>query len=230
MFRVAKTLGMLVLVLGGGGAATGAHAARACPSTGLSSCTADNQAFAAQQPKPTKYREQLLPGIAADARVDLKWYGQEIANNKRVINRAFDACKISPARRALLMSMAFLETTHLKSEQRDASKDGRGDGSANLSLWNLSVDLVMYVGYRDNPWLLNKDPARAACVLNTAFDKFGIHRTLYFVRGGRTAFDDGKSFGAQRFVQVIASILKAVDANPSLMTDARRAETHLDPV
>ena len=67
-------------------------------------------------------------------------------------------------------------------------------------------------------------------MLNTAFDKFGIHRTLYFVRGGRTAFNDGQSFGAQRFVQIIASILKAVDADPSLMTDARRAETYLEPV
>ncbi len=228
MLRAVGTL--MLLLLGGNG---GALAARTCPAT--TAQTVEQQDYERPAATPaaggTNYRQQLLPGVTANARVDLKWYGWKIAKNKKVINAAFDACKIVPARRALLMSMAFLETTLLTADQRDGSKDGRGDPhDDNVSLWNLSLDLVMYVGYRDNPWLLNSDPAKAACVLNTAFDKFGIQRTLHFVRGGRTAFNDGRSFGAQRFVQVIASIMKAVDANPSLMTDKRRAEAYLEPV
>jgi hypothetical protein len=62
----------------------------------------------------------------------------------------------------------------------------------------------------------------------------GVDCTLNFVRGGWTTFNDGVSFHPQpyvklqrlraddRFRNAVASTYKAIESDPSLMTDGRR--------
>lgn len=148
--------------------------------------------------------------------------GGELAMNKRAIHDAFRACGVLPERRALLMAMAFLETEHLTARERDRSKDGTP--SENVSLWNLSADLVRFVGIKGDIRMLNHSLQRAVCLLDKALTQLGVVKTLHFVCGGRAAYEDSRSHGAQEYVRAIAAILSAIDKDPALLTDGRRAD------
>jgi hypothetical protein len=56
---------------------------------------------------------------------------------------------------------------------------------------------------------------------------WGVTRMLNFVRGGRTAFDDGTSYGAADYRDAVATILKVFDRFPALLTDDRRVEIYV---
>jgi hypothetical protein len=155
-------------------------------------------------------------------------YGDELRRNKETINQAFEAKSISGQRRFIMMAMAMLETNTMTARDRDASKDGSG-GAKNVSLWNLNVDMLGRLGYTGNFDALNDDAniPEVVGLMNKAFDKWGIERTLNFVRGGYSAFVDGKSYGAVEYRDVIKSITTAIVNAPSLMTDSRRVEIYL---
>lgn len=158
-------------------------------------------------------------------------YGDRLKKNKAALNSAFSAAGVPDRYRALFLCMAMLETNHLTADERDATKDKMGS-AANVSLFNLSVDLVQEVGYKGNVWDLNKPEKLVDVVrlLTLAADKFGVERLLNFVRGGRTGFADSVSYDCCGYRDTIASMVRALDSNPGAMTDDRRIEVFLKHV
>jgi hypothetical protein len=159
-------------------------------------------------------------------------YGQELVKNKAILEKAFKENSIPDDRSAVMLAMAMLETNTLCVEHRDASKDDRTDGAANVSLFNLNIDMIRYIGFNDDFASMNmqENVGRIVYIINQAFGAWGIERTLNFVRGGRTAFVDGVSYGAPEYRNVISTITNAILADPALRTDSRRVEIYLQHV
>ena len=159
-------------------------------------------------------------------------YGNDLAKNKALLERAFEENGITEERSATMLAMAMLETNTLSTDYRDSSKDDRTDGAANVSMFNTNIDMIRYLGFRDDAESLNRQEnvGRMVHIIDTAFGAWGIERTLNFVRGGRTAFVDGISYGAQDYRNVISTITNAILSDPALRTDSRRVEIYLEHV
>lgn len=175
----------------------------------------------------TRYWSELLSDTPADCVYKITRYGDLLAYNKRKIIAAIPI-GAPPSFGALLIAMAMVETTTLSSADRDASKDTRGD-AANVSLFNLSLDLVKCLGYTEDPWIFNdaKNLSELTQLLWGGMQKWGVHALLNFVRGGRTGFQDHHSYDCAGYRRTIATMLKLIDADPSLLTDNRRIEIEL---
>ena len=122
--------------------------------------------------------------------------------------------------------MAMIETNHMSPNERDASKDNNKDGSANGSVFNLSEDLLNELGYNGDINLLNPLAGLSDVVwlIDKGITCFGVVRLLDFVRGGRTAFNDHKSYGVSGYRNAVATILKLIDMYPDLMRNDKRVE------
>lgn len=184
---------------------------------------------------PTRYADQV-PGVPGDLQYKLVDYGRELSDAKGDLHRACIVNKVPPIRQALFTAMAMIETTHLKIEQRDKSKD-RNASSANVSIFNLSADLVAHLAHARGdsgytPSDLNKGGMliETVSLLDTGARVWGITPLLDFVRGGRTAFVDGESFGAKQYRNAVKSALRAIDKDPRLLTDSRRVEMQVQHV
>ena len=174
----------------------------------------------------TMYWTQLLPGTNGNHDYKLRSYGALLASNKGLLAAAMGARTIRPERCALMVSMAMIETHHFSSSERDAKKDGRTDGGANATIFNLSEDLLRQVGYTGNIHLLDALSSLSIVVgyIDKGINTWGVTRFLNFVRGGRDAFNDGVSYGAADYRCAVATALKLIDMYPALMSDDRRVE------
>jgi hypothetical protein len=151
--------------------------------------------------------------------------------------RTFERAGIREERRALMLAMAQIEAYLLEPKQIDHSKDDFPDKSENVSVFNLNEDMLIELGYRLDASAnekkyrelireLNNDGALPMVVglLNQAFDKWGVVKTLCFVRGGRKAFKDGKSYDAHNYLKAVATSLRLMDEDPGWLVDDRRIE------
>jgi hypothetical protein len=188
---------------------------------------------AARAPAPTNFAKALLPNETSYINeFSISSYGSILQGNKRKLNEAFVKCRTTPPHRALFVAMAMVETNTMSITERDASKDGRKDGAANVSIFNLSEDLVVRIGYAKPPRTLNdpKTLPEAVCLLQDGIKKFGLVPLLNFVRGGYTGWVTGTAYGTGDYRRTVASILKVIDAQPKLLTDDRRVEIYLKHV
>lgn len=177
----------------------------------------------------TNYWKLLLPGMSANHQYKITSYGAALKANKERLHAAFNACGIRDEWRALMLAMAMIETNTMSPSERDATKDRRTDKAANASIFNLSEDMLNQLGYQGNIHVL--DPLASLPIVVGLIDKginmWGVTRMLNFVRGGRTAFNDGVSYGAADYRDAVATILKVFDMFPALMTDDRRVEIYV---
>jgi hypothetical protein len=177
----------------------------------------------------TNYWKLLLPAMSANRNYKLTSYGAVLKGNKERLLKAFDVRAIRDERRALMIAMAMIETNTMSPSERDTTKDNRTDKSANASIFNLSEDMLNQLGYQGNIHLL--DPLTSlqdvVGLINKGIDMWGVTRMLNFVRGGRTAFNDSVSYGAADYRNAVATILKVIDMDPSLMRDDRRVEIYV---
>jgi hypothetical protein len=178
----------------------------------------------------TNYWKLLLPGMSANRNYKLTSYGAALKGNKEQLLKAFDVRAIrGNERRALMMAMAMIETNTISPSERDTTKDKRTNKSANASIFNLSEDMLNELGYQGNIHFL--DPLTSlpdvVGLINEGIDMWGVTRMLNFVRGGRTAFNDGVSYGAADYRNAVATILKVIDMDSSLMSDDRRVEIYV---
>lgn len=175
---------------------------------------------------------KFLTTVPGNATCAITYYGNALAANKAGVMSACASCMGATQECMLLMAMGMQETMLLTSAERDASKDAyaMADGMANVSLWNLAFDLVSGLCFGGSPWQLNADPVSAACLLLSGFRRWGIPNILNFVRGGRTGVQDGVSYGAWAYRNSIATIVRAIQNDTSLMTDGRRVECYLPQV
>jgi hypothetical protein len=171
----------------------------------------------------------FLKTVPGNATCSIVYYGNVLLANKAGVTAACNSCLATAEECMLLLAMGMQETTLLTSAQRDASKDAyaMADGMANVSLWNLAFDLVTGLCFGGSPWLLNLDPRSAACILVDGIRRWGIPNILNFVRGGRTGVQDGVSYGAWEYRNTIATIVRALRNDTSLLTDGRRVECFL---
>jgi len=174
----------------------------------------------------TAYWTQLLPMMPANCTYKITSYGAALKGNKAHLNNAFRERTVRDERRALMMAMAMIETNTMSPHERDASKDKKTDKSANASIFNLSEDLLNELGHGGDIKLLNPLARLPEVVglIDKGISKLGVVRLLDFVRGGRTAFNDHKSYGVEGYRNAVATILKLIDMFPSLMHDDRRVE------
>jgi hypothetical protein len=175
----------------------------------------------------TVFWSQCLPQEPASMPWTINGYGAVMQANKALLLQS--AREAPPHLQALMMAMAMIETTTLSAADRDATKDTKG-ASANVSLFNLSLDLVRCVDPSVDPWALNTDTALAVRVIQQGIAKWGIPTFLNFVRGGRTAFKDGHSYGAAAYRNTVATTLMLIDRFPGLMKDDRRVDVDLEHV
>ncbi|KAG1670882.1 hypothetical protein FOA52_000384 [Chlamydomonas sp. UWO 241] len=170
------------------------------------------------------YCNNLLPNIAGDKKYSVTSYGDSLKHNKLIVRKAFDEADLPDDLRALFLACAFQETTTMCASDRDASKDGDAGGAANWSLWNLNEDLIRELGYAGDCRCLNaEDSLRAVLdIMQRGVQRWGVFRYLAFVRGGRTAFEDGHSYGIHDFVNGIATMLKVLETDENLFWDDRR--------
>jgi hypothetical protein len=178
----------------------------------------------------TKFWTELLPKLPADRQINLTHYGSLLQQNKNILNTVINSQVTAPYFQALLIAMAMIETTTMTSDNRDCSKDGTV--SANISLFNLSIDLLQTLGYKNDPLLLNNIANLPIIVqlLKLGFDKWGCESLLNYVRGGRTAFNDGHSYDAYGYRNTVATILRQFDKDPTLLWNDVRVEIVLQHV
>jgi hypothetical protein len=173
----------------------------------------------------TNYASTLLPGVPGDKPYKITSYGSELRQHKKDLHGAFAVCKTPQPHQALFLAMAMIETNTMSIRDRDVIKDQTDNGSANMSIFNLNIDMLIRLGYA-HPWKLN-DPAHlseAVCLLQKGIKKWGLIRTLNFVRGGYTAWQDGVSYDVWGYRRALATILKLMDAEPAILKDDRRVE------
>lgn len=169
---------------------------------------------------------------AGNASCNVGYVGNGLSNNKQLLKHAADSVGVEWEFLVLLLAMGMLETQHLTSAERDSSKDNDGP-AANVSLFNLSIDLVQQVGsFSGNVWDLCKTEhlADAVRVIKTGIDKWGVNSLLNFVRGGRTGWNDGHSYGVGNYRNTIKSMANAIRNEHSLLTDDRRVHCYLEHV
>lgn len=184
-----------------------------------------------QATRTVPHNSTLLPTMPANTTYNLVSYGPELKANKAKLIAAMEKAGTCLKHRPLFMAMAMIETKHISIEQRDETKDNNTDGSANVSVFNLSHDIVQRLGYT-NPLKLNDEAnlTDAIKIIQKGITRWGLTRFLNFVRGGYTAFQDGVSYGAWDFRNAVATAVKVIRENPQLMTDDRRVEMQVDHV
>lgn len=175
----------------------------------------------------TCFWKDFLPSTPADRTYHITVYGPKLQANKALLTAA--CCGKHTCILPLLLAMAMLETTTLCVDDRDCSKDGTLDGSVNCSMFNLSEDLLRYIGYKGRVQDLNLVSNLPVVVaqMHAGITKVGVERFLNYVRGGRSAFIDGSSYGAGDYRSTIATMLSVFDKLPSLLMDDRRVDINL---
>ncbi len=190
----------------------------------------------------TDYWHILLPNERATFPYRIVSYGSLLRSNKALLLQAFAVSNIRDERRALMMAMAMIETDHLSSGERDCTKDSRTDGSANASIFNLNEHMLRELGYQGN--IHSLDPLTALPQVVTLIDRAigktnwsitpnpgvsvsGVTAVLNFVRGGAAAYKDGVSYDAANYRNAVATALKLISDDYSLMSDDRRIEMNV---
>ena len=59
---------------------------------------------------------------------------------------------------------------------------------------------------------------------------WGVTKLLDYIRGGYTAFIDGKSYDVWNYKNTIATMLKVIDMKPSILHDDMRIDIFLKDV
>lgn len=177
----------------------------------------------------TFFCRELLPATPAGQSYAISSYGPLLQGNKQLLASACAGMHVRAADLALMTAMAMQESTTMSVCDRDRTKDCLENGSANFSMFNLSADLLTYIGFTGRLSDLNVAsnlPLVVAQIL-IGVKKLGLTSFLNFVRGGRTGFTDGVSYGAGEYRSTIATILRVLDLDPALLTDGRRVEIKL---
>jgi hypothetical protein len=165
---------------------------------------------------------------AAGSRKDyrLNPYSNEYKSKKNRILDALKAADLSLPLQKLFLSIAMVETNSFDPQDRDGGKSG---DSTNYSQFNINQAFLRYVGFNGNPNSLNQWSSlnQIVHILKSAVKQLGVNGFLNFHRGGETGFTDGRSYGCHYYRNSIASMMRAMDNNPSLMTDDRRIDIYV---
>lgn len=175
----------------------------------------------------TMFWTECLPDMPATCDYKITSYGLSYSKNKQRLVEAFKQTKTPPHLQALFLAMAMLETNTLSCEDRDKSKDNCPNKSDNFTLFNLNLDMIHRLGYKEKDM---NDLPTVILLLQKAVKQWGITATLNYVRGGYTAFKDGHSYDVWNYRNTIATMLKCIDARPELFNNDQRIDIFLKHV
>lgn len=174
----------------------------------------------------------------------IKSYGKSLMRNKNALLQGLKEAGANPALTNVVMGVAMQETNEMRVGQRDSSKDNKTDGSKNYSPLNINEDMIrrIYGDKADGVLSVmngNDDAASlkaAARFFKDATQRWGIDKTLVFLRSGSGAFnnynpDEGYKPGylesdktTREYFDHVARIVKNLQNDPKLLRDGRRVE------
>lgn len=158
----------------------------------------------------------------ANARYTISSYGPTLVKNKHVLADAFNKAGTPTDLRALFLAMGFQESTHLTG--RDFSKDGRKDGAANHSLFNINESMLTQLGYKGSFSVLDTDQGLPTMLklMQKGIELWGVRRFLAYVRGGTSAWCDLTSYDTAGYANAIATMVRVIGANKALFVNDQR--------
>jgi len=174
----------------------------------------------------------------------IKSYGVNSIEPQYVVHKALTVkymndLGFSDPMKKLCFAVGELETK-FNPKHTDKKKLG---SSANFSIFNINADLVQYLvfardpkyssegwpegaPFANNPALLDglDGIKNALIVIHKAVETWGYPTFLNFLRGGRSGFTDGVSYGVVGYRNVIATIIAELDRKPQLFTNNQRVD------
>lgn len=146
----------------------------------------------------------------------------QLAANKQAAVKAARDYGATDEEVAMIVAIGMQETDNFCCDERDASKDG--GAAANYTAFNVNHDMLSLV-YGNLDFSRYNGPDSMTLGVRAILDaarKWGMDRFLAFHRGGRTAFDDGKSYGADEYKASVHSVAQFLMANKQHLTDPLR--------
>jgi hypothetical protein len=170
------------------------------------------------------YLSTLNINAAADRTAPVKNYGGSYGHNKRVHVEALKNAGVYDAYLALAVAIGMQETGTFNPADYDYTKTG---DSTNYSAFNFNRDMLKRIGITGtdyfNTW---GGVGQAAAAFKKAITQYGIDGFLNYHRGGYTAWQDGHSYDAYGYRNAIASIVRYIENDNSLLYDDRRVEMY----
>ena len=168
------------------------------------------------------YLDVLKINAPADKTAPVKDYGNNYGNNKRRHVAALQKAGLYDAYLALAVAIGMQETNTFDPADYDHTKTG---DSTNYSAFNFNRDMMTRQGIQlsnnMNTWA-GIDSVAAAC--KKMVTNYGVNGFLNYERGGYQAWKDGVSYDAAGYRNSIASIVRYLENDRSLLTDNRRVE------
>lgn len=170
------------------------------------------------------YLTTLGINAKADRTAPIKNYGTTYGANKRRHVEALKRAGLYDAYLALFIAIGMQETSTFNPADYDYTKTG---DSTNYSAFNFNRDMLVRLniqpGSSYNTWAGIDSVAAAAKKMIT---DYGVNGFLNYLRGGYTAWKDGYSYDAAGYRNAIASIVRYIESDLSLLTDDRRVEMY----
>ncbi|CAF1284798.1 unnamed protein product [Rotaria socialis] len=170
------------------------------------------------------YLSTLNINARADRVAPVKNLGPTYGANKRRHVDALKKAGLYDAYLALFVAIGMQETSTFNPADYDYTKTG---DSTNYSAFNLNRDMMVRLGIQPtnafNTWSGVDSVAAAA---KTMITNYGVNGFLNYLRGGYTAWQDGHSYDAAGYRNAIASIVRYIENDLSLLTDDRRVEMY----
>ena len=168
------------------------------------------------------YLSTLKINAKADRTAPVKNLGSTYGSNKRRHVDALKRAGLFDAYLALAVAIGMQETNTFNPADYDHSKTG---DSTNYSAFNFNRDMMTRQGIQPtntfNTWA-GINSVAAAC--KKMVTNYGVDCFLNYQRGGYTAWKDGHSYDAAGYRNAIASIVRYIESDTSLLTDDRRVE------
>lgn len=170
------------------------------------------------------YLSALKIQARGDRTAPIKDYGADYGTRKRKTVAALKKAGINAAQLALAVAIGMQETSTFKPSDYDASKTG---DATNYSAFNFNRDMLARAGVTASNSFNTWDGIDAvASAYKKMVATYGVNGFLNYQRGGYTAWKDGHSYDAAGYRNAMASIVRYIDKDPSLLNDNRRVEMY----
>ena len=181
---------------------------------------------------PDRYTDYKNPCQKLPAPPNGKDYGSLLVQNKAKVLTAIRANGLPREFQFLVMAMAMQETNTLSEFERDCTKDKGNADAANYSIFNLNMFFIKKAGGAVNYDQLNSHDALADVVriIYSGIKILGLIRALKTIRGGESAFVDGKSYGAADYPHALKSSISVMDDSVALLQNNKRVACDLSHV
>ena len=134
--------------------------------------------------------------------------------NKARVMKAFRSVGLSGPKLKLCLAIGMQETNTLDPKDQDG---------ATFSAWNYNYDFLNRVGITNhgelNSW---SGLGKVAEACKKGIEKFTPYGFVNFHRGGYTGWKDPTKHNCYEYRNGVATIIRFLDKDPSLMTDNRR--------